>query len=256
MDGTKNQNHIQAKRGETAMKTNITPAAYGYQELNQVHQRYMILAMSIAISIQILFIGGYRYNEWSSPKDDVDGKASKKKERTISYIPTPPGFDGVIKYKMPALPSKLSAGIPVPVKELTADTNFATQEQLSRLANEQFDSLIGDISGGKVEISPDLSDPPIDRPPLYEKEPVAVITPLPPYPETPHRLGIEGYAFVKVLVTKEGRVKRAVILKSDCDMFVQPSIDAAMKWVFTPALMNGNPVPVWVAIPFKFRLKN
>jgi hypothetical protein len=29
-----------------------------------------------------------------------------------------------------------------------------------------------------------------------------------------------------------------------------------MQWVFTPAIMNNGPVAVWVAIPFKFKLKN
>jgi len=43
-------------------------------------------------------------------------------------------------------------------------------------------------------------------------------------------------------------------LKSDAELFNQPAIDAAMKWKFTPAIMNNGPVAVWVSIPFKFRL--
>ena len=30
----------------------------------------------------------------------------------------------------------------------------------------------------------------------------------------------------------------------------------AMQWVFTPALQQKKPVDVWVAIPFRFRLKD
>ena len=37
-------------------------------------------------------------------------------------------------------------------------------------------------------------------------------------------------------------------------VFDQPTIDAAMKYRFTPAIMNGRPVAVWVVIPFTFKL--
>jgi len=54
---------------------------------------------------------------------------------------------------------------------------------------------------------------------------------------------------------KEGRVRKAVVTTSDAEIFEQPAIDAAMQFVFTPALMQSGAVEVWVAMPFKFRLK-
>jgi outer membrane biosynthesis protein TonB len=32
------------------------------------------------------------------------------------------------------------------------------------------------------------------------------------------------------------------------------AVEAALRWVFKPALANGRPVPVWVAIPFRFQM--
>jgi len=60
--------------------------------------------------------------------------------------------------------------------------------------------------------------------------------------------------WVKIWVDKEGKAKKAQIIKSDAELFNQAAIDAAMQWVFTPAVMNNGPVAVWVSIPFKFKL--
>jgi TonB family protein len=65
---------------------------------------------------------------------------------------------------------------------------------------------------------------------------------------------LEGNVFVKVWVDKEGKVRKAVIQKSDAPIFEEPAKEAAMQWVFTPALMQKGPVSVWVSIPFRFRL--
>jgi TonB family protein len=218
----------------------------------------MMLAMLIAISIQMTVIGGYRLNEWLRPEIIVEKPGQIIKERVIDIIlRSPPPLNPVFQnIGIPVIPAHLSIGIPIPVSEmeLKAETEFASQTDLSNLANKESSLIDGNGNGETLVIPPEPSDPLPDANSLYEKPPAPVLTPAPQYPDLSRRAGIEGYAFVKVLVTKEGKVKKAILLKSDCELFVQPSIDAAMKWVFTPALMNGNPVPVWVSIPFRFRL--
>ncbi|MDP1994988.1 MAG: energy transducer TonB, partial [Ignavibacteria bacterium] len=61
--------------------------------------------------------------------------------------------------------------------------------------------------------------------------------------------------WVKILVSKEGKPKKAVVVKSDAEIFNQSATDAAMKYSFTPALQNNKPVAVWVVVPFKFELR-
>ena len=95
--------------------------------------------------------------------------------------------------------------------------------------------------------------PPPDFVPV-EKQPTPVKSPPPAYPEIARRAGVEGTVWVKIWVDKEGKAKKAQILKSDAELFNQAAIDAAMQWVFTPAVMNNGPVAVWVSIPFKFKL--
>ena len=74
------------------------------------------------------------------------------------------------------------------------------------------------------------------------------------YPEEAKKNGIEGRVFVKMLIGKEGVPKRAVVVKSDNEIFNQSAIEAAMKYTFTPAMQGGKPVAVWVVMPFKFEL--
>ena len=112
------------------------------------------------------------------------------------------------------------------------------------------------MSGTQVEQDIKIEDdgPPPDFVP-YEKEPVVVRKVEPKYPEIALRAGLEGNVYLKVWVDKEGKVRKAVILKSDAEIFNQSAIDAAQQWIFTPAVMQKGPVSVWVSIPFRFKLQ-
>ncbi|MCX6138766.1 MAG: TonB family protein [Ignavibacteriales bacterium] len=76
----------------------------------------------------------------------------------------------------------------------------------------------------------------------------------PVYPESARKSGLEGTVWVKIWIDEEGVPQKADIIKSDAGDFNQASIDAAMKWRFTPAMLKGKPVAVWVTIPFKYKL--
>ena len=86
-----------------------------------------------------------------------------------------------------------------------------------------------------------------------EKLPVPVRQVRPDYPDIARRAGIEGTVWVKILVDKEGKARKAIVLKSDAEIFDEPATKAALQWVFTPAIMNNGPVAVWVAVPFRFQ---
>jgi TonB family protein len=236
------------------MKTLTAPTPYGYQELRQVHQRYMMLAMFIAITIQMMAIGTYHLIESIEPAGKRDFVYP---QIPFDLLPLPPSLVNPNPYLgTPAKPTKFSSGIPIPVPdcEVNPDVEFSPgpidPNPLDQTNPGQGEPGHGDV----IVIPPEPNDPPSDIFQPFEKEPVPVLTMAPQYPDIPLRAGIEGNVFVKVLITKEGKVKKAILVKSDGDLFNQPAIDAAMKWVFTPALMNGKPVPVWVSIPFRFRL--
>ena len=108
------------------------------------------------------------------------------------------------------------------------------------------------------ELSPEqdqLQQAPPDFIP-FDKEPIVVKQVQPMYPDSARTVGLEGTVILKLWVTKEGKVKKTVVLKSDAQIFNQVASDAAMQWVFTPALLQKKPVDAWVALPFKFKLKD
>ncbi len=88
----------------------------------------------------------------------------------------------------------------------------------------------------------------------FEKAPEIIKTVTPRYPELARRAGMEGTVFVRVWVDREGKPRTVEIQKSGAEIFNQPAIEAAEQMRFSPAMKDGKPVSVWVAMPFKFKL--
>jgi TonB family protein len=99
----------------------------------------------------------------------------------------------------------------------------------------------------------DTTHPPADFVDV-DKEPVVITKKEPVYPALALKAGMEGRVWVKIWVDKSGLPHQAIILKSDQEIFNAPALDAAMQFRFTPASLKGNPVDVWVSVPFRFKL--
>lgn len=90
----------------------------------------------------------------------------------------------------------------------------------------------------------------------FDKPPVAISQVQPKYPDAAMSENIEGTVYLKVFVDREGAVRDVSVIKSDSKVFEQPSIDAIRQWRFTPALLQDKPVDAWIAVPFRFKLKD
>ena len=86
--------------------------------------------------------------------------------------------------------------------------------------------------------------------------PTAIHSEVPHYPDLAKRAGVEGTVYVKILIDKAGIPKKAVVIKSNNEVFNQPSINAAMMFRFSPAYKGSMAVPVWVVVPFKYKLSD
>ena len=89
----------------------------------------------------------------------------------------------------------------------------------------------------------------------YEQAPEPIHRVAPKYPESANKAGLEGTVWVRIWVDKQGRARKAIVMKSDAEIFNQPATEAALLWVFSPAMMKKGPVSVWVEVPFNFRLR-
>jgi protein TonB len=222
---------------------------YGAPELKKIWQKYMTVGVVIGAILHFLGIGAY-YLPAILGEEEPPTRIIRI--RDISQLGPPPSIQSAAPAIAVAGPAvKPSVGIPVPVPdaEISPEQTIATQQEMSEVASPITEGL---GSGGEIQIEDE--GPPPDFVP-YEKEPVAIKKVNPVYPEIARRAGVEGTVWLKVWVDKEGKVRKAELIKSDADIFNQPAIDAAQQWVFTPALMKSGPVSVWVSIPFRFKLQ-
>ena len=112
----------------------------------------------------------------------------------------------------------------------------------------RYDELGPPLSNAKV------GDPDMNEFILVEKYPELIESVKPEYPEIAKRAGITGKVFVKVLVDKNGSPKKAIVIKSDSELFNPSAVDAAMKSKFTPAINKGEAIAVWIVLPYRFSL--
>ncbi|MBL0175954.1 MAG: TonB family protein [Ignavibacteria bacterium] len=236
---------------------------YGGIELKRNYQRYFAIALIIAIVFHVGGLGSYMLIEWLTEEDEPVMMVRLLK---YSELGPPPSVADeaapAVAVSGPQVKPTIGIPVPVPDAEVSPEQTIASQTELSQIG-----PAVGEGTGGGTQITGDikidesvekeiLSDgPPADFV-AYEQEPTAVKQVQPKYPDIALRAELEGTVYLKVWVTKEGKVKKAVILKSDAEVFNQAAQDAAMQWVFTPALQQKKPVDVWVAIPFRFRLKD
>ena len=235
---------------------------YGAFELKRLYTKNFGWGLVIAIIIHIFLIGTYIFVQAIS-KDDENNIATVRILKYSELGPPPSLNDNTQQQLAVSAPAvKPTIGIPTPVPDAEApkEQTIATQKEMSQVA-----APVGEgTGGGGVKITQDLKveAPKQDEAPgmndfvPVEKMPQVVNSATPIYPDLAKRAGIEGTVYVKILVNKEGKPVKAVVVKSDSEVFNQPAVDAAMKFVFTPAIQHKNPVMVWVVVPFKFKLNN
>jgi protein TonB len=95
------------------------------------------------------------------------------------------------------------------------------------------------------------------RPVGYREElPVSVTRVIPEYPPLALEAEIGGLVMAQALVGRDGRVLDARVDKEhSVTMLDDAALEAVRHWVFMPARANGEPVEVWVAVPFNFHLR-
>ena len=78
------------------------------------------------------------------------------------------------------------------------------------------------------------------------------------FPEIPEDLKSstkDTTVWIMTLVGKNGKVGKIKVKKGVRSAYLEPAMRAAMQWEFTPAMLKGEPIPVWVAQPFKFKVR-
>lgn len=228
---------------------------YGANELKAVYQKFLTRGLLIAAVLHLSGIGGYWGSVYLAKENEPVHTVRILKYSEMGPPPSITNTQAAPAIAVSAPTAKPSVGIPVavPDAEVSPEQTIATQQELSQAVSNVGE---GSGTGGAVveqDIKVENEEPPEFVP--YEKIPEVVKQVAPKYPDLAARAGVEGTVYVKVWVDKEGKVRKAVILKSDSELFNQPAIEAVQQWVFTPALMNNGPVDVWMTVPIRFKLQ-
>jgi len=231
-------------------------AQYGMRELRTMYQRYAMRGLVIAILLHGMAIATYWLVNYLSQEDEPVGMVRIMKYSELGPPPSITNTEAAPQVAVSVPVAKPTVGMPVPVPdaEVSPEQTIATQTEMSSVPSPVVNT---DPTTGNVAIQQDIRIEDEPDPGAFipvEKQPVPVKQVIPEYPEIARRAGVEGTVWVKVLVDKEGRAKKAIILKSDAEIFNDAAISAAKQFVFTPAMMNNGPVAVWAAIPFHFKL--
>lgn len=239
------------------------PVDYGYTELKKSQKRYMSFGLVVGLLFVLTGVSAYWLTVYLTQEDEPVAMIRIMKYSELGPPPSITNNDvsQSIAVSGPAVKPTVGIPVPVPDAQVSPEQTIATQQELAAQAGA------GEGAGGgqvlqdvtvkeeaKQEINFDDGPPPDFV--AVEKEPVPIKSPAPKYPDIALRAGLEGTVYVKLWVDREGKVKKAVVLKSDAEVFNDAAVEAGRQWVFTPAQQQGKPVQVWVAVPFKFRLKD
>ena len=116
--------------------------------------------------------------------------------------------------------------------------------------------------GGRLEaIALPPSPPPPPPPPPQQptrlhsgmQAPRKVFNVDPVYPRIAQSAQVGGVVILEAVIDARGRVESVRVLRS-LPVLDQAAVDAVKQWVFTPALLNGTPVPVVMTVTVNFQL--
>ncbi len=227
---------------------------YGAPELLEVGEAYLTRALAAASTgLVVLFAIAIATSAWLARHAGVSLDPSS----VVITLAPPPTLD-----PLPALPAQPTAPrvsppvaahpVPVPDQSAAPDQLIVSQDELRRAHPGE---TRADDGGGVTFAPPADEVVPGVKDFVYYDEPPAVVTQaMPVYPDLAREAGVDGTVMLRVLVGKDGRVKDVRVDRSVA-LLDEAAVAAARQWVFTPALSNGHPVMVWVAVPVRFSLR-
>jgi protein TonB len=194
----------------------------------QQFRKYFLVALFLATLVHVFaFV-------FMPPYDPEPYTLREKKFEVVEVppelvIPPPPK-----EIERPDIPQELELSEEASEEETIAPTSFNPMEP---------PTLPG--GGEQAEAFFAFDEPPV---PIHRVAPV--------YPDLARQAGVEGVVLVRVLISKTGRVIDAQHAGGQANpLLVQAAVDAAKKWLFTPAKQRDEPVQVWYAIPIAFSIQ-
>ncbi|MGH7495291.1 MAG: energy transducer TonB [bacterium] len=234
---------------------------YGAPEMLEVYHKHLAWAMTSAILFQALGLGTWIGARILSEEPEAP-MVRIRVIKDVAELGPPPSIAApaapAIAVSGPAVRPSIGVPVPVPDAQITEEATIATQDELAQM--QALFAGEGTAGGGDSLIVSDEGllfgdeEPPIDAFIPYQTPPAIVKRVEPVYPELARKAGMQGRVFVKILIDKEGKVKRAVVIQGP-EILHEAAVSAVVQWVFKPAIQHDRPIAVWMVIPVLFQLR-
>jgi protein TonB len=193
------------------------------------YPRYLRWATLVALALTILFFAclpRYEPHPYRKPVRDP-----------IQWVP----LDPIETLPEPPRPLPRPQVIE-PVEDDLLPEELPVAETLVRIGD-----LPGPVRGPWPEAEPEFV--------VSSTPPVLIRRAMPDYPEMARLAQLEGEVLVHVLVGVDGTVLEAQVASGTHPLLDRAALAAARRCVFRPGMQREQPVAVWVALPFNFRLR-
>lgn len=214
----------------------------------------------------LLVVGLFAFYLWWSGREPAEAPVARQ-VKIVRYtdLGVPPSIarPSVPQINVAEAVAKIAAPPPaIAIPEPVADEKAQTQtiatvtemaEALAPITLQDLGTGSGDGDSLVIDVDIDTSPSP-DQFIAVDEEPVRISIDAPIYPSAAQAAGIEGTVLVRVLVGKDGRIKDVIHIDGP-DAFRDAADVCARTAVFRPALVDHQPIEVWVVMPVTFKLR-
>jgi periplasmic protein TonB len=175
----------------------------------------------------------------------------------VAPLPTPPPAPvrSAVARTMPD-PSASAAPVEAP-REIRPETGLVVEPEGRGVDG----GLDNPVPGSTFDSLPDALPPPPPPVPVAPVRPGGNVRPptrvsyqAPDYPSVAQQARVEGTVILEAVIGTDGRVRDVRVLRS-IPLLDQAAVDAVRKWVYTPTLLNGVPMPIVMTVTVTFSLR-
>lgn len=232
--------------------------------------RFLIVAIALSILLHLLvFIFAPELKSEINPSDYLkkitkisifQEPRSIPKQESAPTVPEPPKSSNSIKKRAPkqeSAPRNLDIS---ESQDIEPDTGAPKQESAPRnLDISESRDIESDTGAPRDNGITESRNPENNGAPRRAGElaviPKAKNPKTPPYPESLEEEGIEGSVTLELLISKEGKVLKAKVIKSDHELFSESALKTVKNYKFSPGkLKDGSEVDSLIEFVIKFEI--
>lgn len=192
----------------------------------------------------------------AEPKPTPEIRQREAKPRPVA--PAPPKASAPVAVPDPAAPAGASAATPSGETAGASSTTPAEGRSAEGPSGSQ-DAAGGSLSGNPAGL-PQGQGQGLGRGGYgvgqVERPPRLVRKVEPRYPLAARQRQISGKVLVKFLVDPSGHVHEVSVVEAEPEgWFEQSAVQAVSRWEFSPGVLHGRAVSVWMLLPITFALK-